>query len=537
MRKWGLVVLGVWGMAQGCQSAAPAPDDPAVRAPQRTPADPEAAPPADALRHLIKREYLQSLHDLVGSTPSVDPQMLIGDDSPEVFDNNVEVQALSAAGLQALMNAAAAAAGDALATPQRAEALLGSSPTELNENAAARFIRRFGTRVYRRPLADEEVAAYLALWRSEADALDGARMVLRGFLASPHFLFRPEVGEPLPDRPGYARLSGHELATRLSYLLLGTTPSDDLLAAAAAGSLDRAEGVEAAAMRMLEAASGRRYRRWFVANWLGIQGALSLQFGGLIVKNDSVQAHHDMAEQAYRLFEDFMAPGKQLLDALVAPYTYLTPALAPLYGVAAAERDGWWRADMGGTPRLGFLTQPAVLAITGQTNSPAIARGKFIRERLLCERLPSPPPGIPALPADSFQGSERERLATHRRDPMCNGCHRLMEPIGFGFEQFDVIGNFVTRDDAGTALTGEGALVDARDEPFVGVAELATLLRQSPRVQRCAGEKLVEYLLGRTPREADEALVQATGRALEEEDFDAAVRQFVRSDAFLYRKL
>ncbi|HET6346455.1 MAG TPA: DUF1588 domain-containing protein, partial [Myxococcota bacterium] len=441
----------------------------------------------------------------------------------EVFDNNVEVQALSAAGLQALMNAAAAAAHDAVATPTRAEALLGGSLAELDEGTATGFIRRFGARAYRRPLTGEEVAAYLALWRSEGNPLDGVRMVLRTFLASPHFLFRPEVGNPDPDKPGYARLSAHERATRLSYLLLGTTPADDLLEAAASGALESPDGVETLALRMLEAPAGRRYRRWFFANWLGINDALSLQFGGLVVENDSAQAHLDMAEQAYLLFDDFMAPGRRLLDALVAPYTYLTPALAPIYGVDAAGRQNWWRADMAGTPRLGFLTQPAMLAITGQTNSPAIARGKFIRERLLCERLPPPPPGIPALPADSFQGSERERLATHRQEPLCNGCHRLMEPIGFGFEQFDVIGNFVTRDRTGTPLTGEGAVVGEREAPFSGVADLATLLRASPQVQRCAGEKLVEYLLGRTPREADEPLVQAVGRALEEEDFAAAV--------------
>lgn len=502
----------------------------------------EATPGPMYLRRLTNQEYGASVRDLLGAEAEL--AMLPPDLTLYGFDNNAESVALSTAHLEAYRALAEKLAGDLVASaPRRSQLVTCDLAGPDGAACLASFVRGFGLKAWRRPLSDAEVSE-LTTRASAAppttDSWSSVRYVLEALLQSPSFLFRVERGEPDAARPGVAALTGYELATRLSYLLWGTTPDAELLEAAGTDELASADGVEKRALAMLDDSGRALPAAWsFARQWLRLGNLAGVTRPEAEYPLFSEAMRLAMADEARRLVERHTSqPGVPLLDLLDTTSTFVNATLAPLYGVAAPAGEGWEQITLPlEQGRRGLLTLPGVLTLTGSTHATTpILRGKYVRQVLLCDELPPPPPEVPSLSAATAGSSERERLGLHRANPACAGCHELLEPLGFGLSHFDAIGQYRSRDAAGAPIDASGVIAGLDDAQFEGAAQLATRLRGAPKVAQCLSTHLVRFALGRKETASDVCIIGQLGSVLEQGgDYRALVRALVRSDAFRYR--
>ena len=501
-----------------------------------------AAPGAMYLRRLTNQEYAATVGDLLGVEVAV--STLPPDLTLYGFDNNAESISLSTAHLEAYRGLAEALAEELVASSARRAVTVGCDPAGAERaTCLASFAKSFGLKAFRRPLKDDEVSELVTRATAAAPTAEpwtAPRYLIETLLQSPSFLFRVEVGEPDVARPGLQRLTGHELATRLSYLLWGTSPDDALLQAASSGTLANPDGVEKQALAMLDDASRALPTIWsFTRQWLRVGNLASVERPAADYPLFDETMRAAMTEETRRFIEDHTSrPGEPLLNLIDSPTTFINGTLAPLYGVASPQAGAWARATL--SPELGrrgLLTQPSVLTLTASTHSTTpILRGKYVRQVLLCDDLPPPPPEVPALAEATAGLGERERLAQHRADPACSGCHALLEPLGFGLSHFDAIGQYRTTDAAGQPIDATGVIEGLESSAFNGAAELATRLRQEPKVARCLSTHLVRFALGRKETSSESCTIEQLGSVLEQGgDYRSLVRALVRSDAFRYR--
>jgi hypothetical protein len=500
----------------------------------------EATPPAPFMRRLTVREYVATVRDLVDAPAD------IADDFPadtfiDGFDNHVVSLGISTVHADRLMSAAGTMARSVVDDPMRRALVIGC---ELDGPDRAQcltdFVTQFGRRAYRRALTSEEVDGLLALAQvaeADADRYEVASVVIQAMLQSPHFLYRVEIGELDPERPGVRRLSPYEIATRLSYLLWGTMPSDALLDRAALGELADADDVEAAAREMLADARARAGIGAFATQWVRLPMLEYVQRSTEVYPQWSDMLKASMAEETRRLLDDFLwTPEAALLDVLVATHTHVDAALAGLYELPAPA-SGWERMELDDDSRRGgLLTQASILTLAASSETTApILRGKLVRDVLMCSPVPPPPPDVPEVPAPVPGESVRERLDRHRTDPECNGCHVMLDPIGFGLERYDLVGAYRDVDDQGNPLTGEGELAGFEPAAFVGPFELAAALRESPQVSSCLTVQFLRFASGRTETTDDACALEQLREGLEgaSGNLPEAIVAFVRSDAFL----
>jgi len=397
----------------------------------------EAEPGERLLRRLTHAEYRQTVLDLTGV--AVDGP-LASDEVVDGFRN--DARALVVDGLLADQYRANAEAGGAAFDGEAARCA-----SDVDEaTCAAGFVRRFGLRAFRRPLSDDDVAAYVDLWSTVAgtDGFDeGIRWVVVAMLQSPHFLYRSELGTRV-SATRFA-LTDWELATALSYSLWGTTPDDVLLTAAAEGALSDDAGLDAQIERMRADPRAADAVGRFVEAWLD-------------------------------------------LDRLeTVPREGLTPDQRASMAQATRDRVARW-VEQGGTLETmfadgGLLVEPSVLTTHARPDgSSPVHRGVLVRERLLCEELPPPPPNLDTSPppVDPTR-STRERYAQHADDRACAGCHALIDPLGFAFEHYDQLGAW-RDDDAGHPIDATGHVDGVA---FDGPAGLAAVLLEDERFRSC----------------------------------------------------
>jgi hypothetical protein len=495
------------------------------------------------LRRLTNQEYANTVRDLLGVAPSV--AELPPDLSLHGFDNNAETIQISVAHLEVYRKLAEGLASALVASPTQRTTIVGCDLGGATAGACLEsFVRQFGLRAFRRPLTDEEFGAVLALAKS-APATDGpwgpAGLVVEALLQSPSFLFRVEVGRADPARPGLVHLTGHEVATRLSYLLWGTMPDAKLLDAAAGGRLDSPEGIQTQALAMLQDSSRAHPGFWsFASQWLRVTHfeALDRPATQFPLWTEALAA--SMVEETRRVVEDQTSRvGAPLLDLIDTRSTFVDSTLASFYGVASPGGNTWASVAMPAAQgRQGILTQGSILAVGANTRGTTpITRGKYIRETILCDVLPNPPPNVPPLAAAKVGLSERERLAEHRVNAACGACHSLLEPLGFGLSNFDAIGTYRTTDDSGLPIDASGSLEGLPDPSFNGAVELVQRLRGEPRVGKCVATHLLRYALGRGETDNDTCTIAQLGDVLQGGgDLPSLVRGLVGSDPFLYRQ-
>jgi hypothetical protein len=489
--------------------------------------DPYAIGPS-GLRRLTRTEYDNALRDLLGdaSRPGF---AKLPEDVNDPFDNNYKDQLASGALIESLETLAEEATSRALAAPARRSMIVGCTPTGPGDAACMKtFIAAFGRRALRRPLGADELQRYLALQSFAVEAKDfyfGVGLVLRAMLQDPEFLYQVEIGTPVPGVPGVVRLDGHEVASRLSFFLLGSIPTPALNAAADAGKLGTADQRLAAAQELLADARGKQRIDRFHALWLGYH---QLPFAAALA--DALRAESDALVEK-------VAFGKgDYFELFRAKETLLTPALAQHYGWPSG--NGWTAyADA----RRGILSHGAVLAAGGKFDdtSPTL-RGVFVRSRLLCEDVQPPPPNVDVdqAPKETTSRCKIDRYAAHRSGG-CAACHVRLDPVGFGLENYDRAGKYRTadKDAPECAIAGDGVLDGVAD--FNGPAQLGDLLIQTGGMESCVVKQLYRFAMGRRETGQDApslerftALFKNGGRT-----FDRLLLDVAASGAFAHKRV
>ena len=365
-----------------------------------------------------------------------------------------------------------------------------------------KIIGKFATRAWRRPIRDEELTSLEALAGpatvEDQAAFEAAiNLALTAVLTSPHFVFRVET-QPRSGKP--APLSPYELASRLAYFLWSSMPDARLFEAAANDALGTQAELEAQIERMLADPKSAAFVDNFVGQWLTLRGLAAHEPNRKTYPDYDLSLKADMIGETKQLFAALLAGNRPAAELLTANYTFTTPRLAEHYDLtplATSASGGFVRATLPAT-RLGLLGHASVLTATSHPNRTSpVKRGKWVLEQLLCSAPPPPPPAVEGLPnGEQVSASLRERMEQHRTDPVCAGCHKIMDPIGFGLEHYDGTGKW--RDlDGRHAINATGALPDGRT--FDGGVELARLIATDPRYPQCVTRQMMTYALGREP--------------------------------------
>jgi Protein of unknown function (DUF1592)/Protein of unknown function (DUF1588)/Protein of unknown function (DUF1595)/Protein of unknown function (DUF1585) len=503
-----------------------------------------AAPdPGDVpLTRLTQTQFLNSVQDLFGKIdltsvyPLTTGASQFGLAQADVDGVDLDQYQRSAALV------AAAIVGNATALNNIAPCATGADP----RGCAQAFLQGFGARIYRAPIAAADFDRHLALYDAGAATggyTHGMELLLQGMLQSPKFLYRVELGTGEAVGPTAVKLSGYELAARLSYGMWNTTPDATLTAAAAGGTLATPANVVTQLQRMMQDPRGATVVPQFLGSWIQLPALAGVAKDSAVYPEWTTDLQTAMATQAQQFFTDLLTnQGGTLAKLLTSPTVLLNKQTALLYGTSASAlpADGSFQAMQNpGTAAAGLLTLPAFLATEAKADqSSPIYRGKFVREQLLCQELPSPPANVPPAPEIMPGVSTRERLKEHEVNAACAACHTLMDPIGLGFESYDGIGRYRTTDggkpvDASGALTGTDV-----DGPFNGVAELGAKLAMSSTVEGCVATQWFRYSMARAEQVADTCSLGALTKTFHDAggDLRTLPMAIVQTPAFLYRR-
>lgn len=465
---------------------------------------PEDLEPAPVrLRTLLSRQYVHAVRDLLGEAAAE-----VAEPPPDTAINGFDAVAasqlvLSSASVDAYERSAQAVAQAAMqAEPERIAAYYTCTPTGPGDEAClSEFVASFGHLAFRRPVLDEEIATYTAVGLTAALELDdfdyGVQTVIATFLQSPNFLYQVEVGEPT-EVPGVRRLTGLEVATRMSFLLTDTTPDGELLARAEEGELDDEAGVREAAELLLERPEARGALAEFVSEVYRLRDLPTLPKDPTVFPEFSSTLSAAMAQETLALVEDLAwEQDADFRDLFDAPYTFVNTQLAALYGLPDPGQYGETLTrvtlpeEQG---RGGIFGHASVLSLQAHvTSTSPTYRGKFLRQQILCQSIPAPPGDVDtSLPTNEEWNTMRQRLEAHMSDPTCAGCHQLMDPIGLGLENFDGIGRFRTTEN-GETIDVESELDGQR---FAGAAELGAIVKDTPGASACLVRNLFRHGTG-----------------------------------------
>ncbi len=430
-------------------------------------------------------------------------------------------------------------------TPSRQRVFVCQPTTAASEDACAgRIVFTLARRAYRREVTAADIAQPMAFYKegkAEGGFEAGIEMALRAVLASTEFLFRIER-DPKGAVPGTPyRVSDVELASRLSYFLWSRGPDDELLGLATKGALRTPAVLDGQVRRMLADPRAESLVSNFAGQWLYLRN-LDAQVPDARQFTD----FDDNLRQAFRreteLFvQSVVREDRNVLDLLRANYTFVNERLAKHYGIPNVYGSRFRRVDLPpDSQRGGLLGQGSVLTVTSYANRTSpVLRGKWILENIMGTPPPPPPPNVPALKENGAEGrmlSMRERMAQHRSNPVCATCHQMMDPAGLSMENFDAIGRWRTRTEAGTAVDASGGLPDG--STFSGVDGLrASLLKRPELFVGTLTEKLMTYALGRGLEYYDAPTVRAATRSARAQDyrFSSLVLSIVKSDPFQMR--
>ena len=448
--------------------------------------------PAPArIRLLLSRQYVNAVRDLFGDA-AADVAAPPGNTPLNGFDSIGASQlSLGDAEVDAFEASATLVADAALGEPAMLAAYGGCTPTGPNDEAClADFVSALGRRMFRRPMTDEELARYVGVGMTAAadygDMLAGQRRVIATLLQSPYFLYQVEIGEPDSEMEGRRRLTGYEMATRMSLFLTDSIPDDELLDAAEAGDLDTADGIRTEAERIVASEKAPAALDAFFSEYLRLRDLPQLPKDPAVFPEFTPALADSMWRETLALIDDVAwQKDGDFTTIFDAPYTFVDAELAALYQLPDPSSYGTEMTQVtlpAEQKRGGILGHAGLMASLGHiaSTSPTL-RGKFIRENIMCTAVPPPPPGIVTdLPDTSDAVTMRERLEAHMEDPTCAGCHAFIDPIGFGLENYDAIGLYRTLDNGAPI----DASADIDGQAFEGAAELGACSVTRPGTSR-----------------------------------------------------
>ncbi len=417
------------------------------------------------------------------------------------------------------------------------------SPNASQEVACAKqIVTQLARHAYRRPPTDAEIETLLSFYqqaRNDRDFDAGIQRALARILADPQFIFRFEH-EPDDVAPGAIyRIGDLELASRMSFFIWSSIPDDELLDLAVAGKLHEPAALRAQTERMLRDPRSKALVTNFAGQWLGLREVRNAEPQTRGFNENLRQA---MLKEADLFVDTIIHEDRSVRDFLDGGFTFVDERLAAHYGIPNIHGSRFRRIDLPeGDPRRGLLGKGAILLFTSvATRTSPVTRGKFVLENILGSAPPLPPPNVPSLEDAGGDGkipsSVRAQMELHRKNPVCASCHKIMDPIGFSMENFDIVGRWRTQDN-GTPVDASSVLVDGTK--LDGVASLrAALLSRFDVFARTLSEKLMTYGLGRALKYTDMPAVRQVVRGAAKDDyrFSSVILGIVESEPFQMRR-
>jgi hypothetical protein len=495
------------------------------------------APGAAPLRRLSNAEYANTLRDLLGDEALVERVVAPLPREPMSLGFRNSADALRVNDLLADQYLDAAFE-ISMAVPDL-PGLVGCRTDEFDHQCAEAFIRDFGRKVYRRPLAEAEVQRYADLYQGAIDQGNDFRTSIEWLAAalfsSANFLFRVELSTPTTGT--VARPSGDEMASRLSYLLWQTMPDEELFRAADSGELVTAEGIEAQVLRMVQDEKALRVYEFF-EQWLDLDEMEGISRSPDVYPVSESLPELFMAENRAFVY-DILTGNGSFQDLLTGQYTFANRTLAAHYGLETVPEGGAFeRVEAPG--RSGILTQGMLTVHDRTVRTSIVRRGLKIRTDLLCQLVPAPPDTVDlTLPELDGDLSQRERLEQHRTEESCATCHELMDPIGQMFDGFDAVGRPRTVDEAGAAIETSGYVVFAGslDGEYAGLSDFSEALAESDQVRECFVRQAFRFFYGRDTTSQDACTEKQLMQSFERRDYRIVdlIMGLTQSDQFLYR--
>jgi hypothetical protein len=482
-------VLGV--NIAGCAPEEAAPQEPA-----------DSASPARA-RLLTAEQYRNSIRDVFGADVA---DSVIAPLPPLQREGGLLASGAASVGLTSdqvsQIQQAAVKVAEAVVDEEHRAFLIPCEPAagDVPDSDCARaFLDRSGRLLYRRPVDDSTLDALVDIAdsaaRETADFYQGLALALEAMLISPDFLFLVDRVEADPERPGEQRLDAYALASRLSFFLWNAPPDEALLASAGSGALHTAAGLREAVDRLLASPRLEAGLRAFFDDMLAFDDFDSLAKDPQVYPEVTGRTLADAREQTLRTIVDHLLTREaDYRDLFTTRRTFMSMSLAALYDTPAAQ--GWSEYEFApDSPRQGLLTQVSFLAANSHAvrSSPTL-RGKAMRELLLCQHVPDPPPNVDFSKIEDAGdvATARERLKVHNSNPSCAGCHLITDPMGLSLENFDGAGRFrETENGAELDISGEldGAFYD-------DIGGLARAMRNHPKLSYCLVNRLYAYGTG-----------------------------------------
>ena len=500
--------------------------------------------PAEPIRRLTHNQYDNSVRDLLGDRTRPG-RSFPSEDYVNGYTNQASSQAITPILAEAYGKAAEKLARNAFRYGDEQELIPCEPRSARDRDCAEAFVRKFGARAYRRPLEPEEVEAYADLvveWGpANDDFLAGAALAVETMLQSPHFLF-------LAPQTSQGESRGYETAARLSYALLSTLPDEELFTAAAQGRLETESDFEREAKRLLRLPAARDTFDGFFSQWLRFDRLRNAVKDRNRFRDYSQGVAESMAEESLRLFRYLAWQNIDFRELFSANYTFVDDFLTVIYDMPDPEVPFGRTTYPEESSRGGILGHGAFLAQTGKpVNTSPTERGLFVREHFLCQTIPPPPPGVDASLPPLLLGSRpmtiRETMESmHASEEACASCHRLVDPIGFGFEHFDTVGAYRMTEQVRVeptpqqerqgmkaqthdlAIDASGYIAGIEGSTFRTPREAGQILANSKICQQCVVKQLFRYLFGRHERKDDADLI------------DRAYNRFERS-GFLFQEL
>lgn len=469
------------------------------------PTEPVSEGASPEIRRLTEEQYRNIIADVFGASTVVSGR----------FDTPVRTEGLLAVGARkATVTAAGLAQYDEMArsiagqiiSPTTRQFMVPcevTKQTSFDEACASEFVTKNGRLLFRRPLRGDEIAARVDIVRATTERLgsfsEGLTTGLASLLVSPQFLFVADVIENNPDDTRSSRLDAFSKASRLSFLLWNTAPDDALLTAAESGELHYDDGLERQVERMMASPRMKEGVRAFFSDLLEFSEFDFLEKDSVIYPAFGATVVRDAQEQTLRMVADHVvAKDRDYRDLFTTRDTVMTRTLGLVYRLPVSVPEGVWEPYQlaGGDPRVGIQGQLSFLALNSHPgrSSPTL-RGKAVRNMLLCQEVPDPPPDVDFSgfnDPNSPNKTARERLSAHATNAACAGCHRITDPIGLALENFDGAGQF--------RLTEDGAQIDASGDldgiNYTDSAGLGLALRDNPATTKCLVNRLYAYASG-----------------------------------------
>jgi len=504
------------------------PKKPVSSSTSASPSEPGVPPPAPTLRLLSQSEYANSIARVFGAdiivkirfapVNRVDGLLSVGRSSAVVTPGALDP-----------LDASARSIAAQVVDPAHRGFLIPCAPANINardDKCARAFLAKAGRLIYRRPLTSDELKRAVetagAAVGPSGDFYAGLRYTLSAMLISPEFLFVRETAEPDPGRPGAWRLDGYSKASRLSFLLWDSSPDDELLTAAGRGELHDPSGLKRQVDRMIGSPLYKQGVRAFFADFLVLEAFDTLTKDPVIYPAFTLKAVDEAREQILSTVVDHLVDRDgDYRDLFTTRHTFLSSDLAVLYRIPVdvGSQGSVPYEFREGDPRAGILTQIGFLAQYAHPGrSSSTRRGRGIREVLLCQKVPDPPPNVDFSiiedPTAHFH-TARERLAAHQQNPVCAGCHARTDPIGLGLENFDGAGQFRAREN-GAVIDASGKLDGNTFSDGVGLGQA---VKESPALKSCIVNRLYAYSVGRKVDPNENPLLEYYESVLEQRGF------------------